>query len=171
MAHWNLHHWFFGYADSTEAVGYQCLTAVQSVVQALGLTGVSSDDVVVKKLPLVRSVANDGLSYPAIIISPGRPVLPPAAGSNREDDVVYAVGITLLDTDNQERTLAAELNTRLSWIRDIRRAFHNKTLSGVSSVYQCVVEQSDPVWPAGWAANLWVTSLTIRCYSRQNRNN
>lgn len=171
MGHWNLKHWFFGYADATEAVGYQCLTAAQTVIQTLGLTGVSSDDIVVKKLPTTRTVANDALSYPAIIISPGRPSLPPQRGSNREDDVIYAVQVSLLDQDNQERTLADELNVRLKWIKDIRRAFHNKTLSGVSTVYQCVVEQSDPVWPTGWLKNLWATSLTIRCYSRQNRNN
>lgn len=157
------------WTDPAGSVYYQCLTAVQSAIQNIGLSGVADASVVVKKLPLERVKTTDGLDWPVVLITPQRSVLNPAAGDNVNDDVVYHVLVTLLDDDNQESTLAANLGTYMLWLQQIRIVFHNKILTGVSTVYGCTVEPAQVVLPAAWAQNLWASALLLKFSSRENR--
>ena len=156
--------------DGSASVFKQCLDAVQTAIRAAGLSGVASDSVLVKKLPLERVKANDAVAFPLCLITPGRHALPVTAGDNIHDDVIYEVRVTFIDDDDQERTLAANLDTYTTWLQQTRRAFHNKRLAGVTSVYTCTVEQGDTVFPRAWQQGRWMSQVTIRCHSREHRN-
>ena len=169
MGHWNLKHWRLGVSSNAVAVQYNCMVQVQTVIRALGLTDIASASVVVKKLPLERVKENDGLNFPVVMITPVRPTLNPAAGDNVQDDVVYGVLVTLMDADNQEKTLAANLPRNLLWLEQIRRAFHCKRLANVATVYTCAVEPAEPVLSQAWAQNLWASALLLKFTSREHR--
>lgn len=170
MGHWHSTHWFLNYTDGSASVLKQCLDAVQTAIRLESLSGVASGSVLVKKLPLERVKANDSVAFPLCLITPGRHVLPPSAGDNIHDDVIYEIRVTFIDDDDQERTLEANLGTYTTWLQQTRRAFHNKRLTGVSSVYNCTVEQGDTVFPRAWQQGRWMSQLTIRCSSREHRN-
>lgn len=171
MGHWHLKHWKLGFTTTANSVEFQCLDAVRTVIRALGLTGVSSSSIVYKKLPLERVKRNDSLSYPIIIITPARKTMPWAQGDNVQDDIIYGVLVTLVDVDNQERTLEANLNKYLLFLQQIEKAFHVKGLVGVvPGIYTCAVEPADPVLPAAWGQNLWASALLLKFTSRENRN-
>lgn len=171
MGHFHIKHWKLGYLTTTDSIHNQILSQVQTVIRALGLTDVTSGSVVVKKLPLQRVKRNDSLSYPIIIITPEQTTAPPLAGSNVQDDVIYGVGVSVMDNDNQERTLAANINKYLLWLQKIRRAFHVKRLANVSSVYTCAVVSMPPVSQHHWTHDLWASGHLLKFTSRENRNN
>ena len=171
MGHFNVHHWKQGYSTTGEAVQYAIETQIQTDIRALGLTDVASASVVVKKTPLADWVKEaDGLAWPLVLITPMKPALPPMQGSNVQDDVVYGVLVTLVDDDNQEKTLEVNHNKYLLWLEKIRKAFHNKGLSNVDTVYTCHVEQYEPVLPGAWQANKWASALLITAFSRETRS-
>ena len=169
MGHWNVKHWFQGYVDSSGSVYYQCLSAVQTGIQNIGLDGIDSDSVVVKKLPLERVKTNDGLDWPIILITPLKATLNPAAGDNVNDDVVYGVLVTIIAADNQESTLAANLSAYMLWLEQIRKKFHNKLLTNVATVYGCNVEPANTVDFPAWTKNLWASGLLLKFSSREYR--
>lgn len=170
MGHFHLKHWKLGISTAANAVHYECLTSVQTIVRALGLTDVASASVVVKKLPLERVKRNDSLAYPIIVITPEVGPLNPAAGDNVNDDIIYGVGVNVVDNDNQERTLAANMNKYLLWLQQIRKVFHNKRLSNVSTVFACHVSPFPPVSPHHWVNNFWASGHLLKFTSRENRN-
>lgn len=168
MGHWHLKHWKLGLASTASSVHYNCLTAVQTTIRALGLTDVVSASVVVKKLPLQRVQRSDSLTAPIILITPGRPVNPDT-GSNVQDDIIHSVLVSFLDDDNQEKTLAANMSKYLLWLERVRKAFNRKRLSGVATVYTCVVRPFDPVSYPHWLQNWWASSLLLQFTSRETR--
>lgn len=170
MGHFHLKHWKLGYASTTDAIHNQCLDQVQTVIRALGLTDVQSASVVTKKLPLERIKDIDSLSYPVIIITPEQGSINPAAGDNVNDDIGYGVGVTLVDADNQERTLEANLNKYLLWLEKVRRAFHCKRLANVSSVNVCHVSPFPPISEHHFLHGLWSSGHLLKFISRENRN-
>ena len=167
--HWHLKHWWLGLASDATAVYYDCLVAVQTTIRALGLTGVASASIVVKKLPLDRVKKNDALSYPIVLITPVREQISPTEGSNLQDDYVYSVLVTILDDDNQEKTLAANLPAYLLWRQQIEHAFQRQRLASLTTVYTATVEPADAVSLPAWARNLYMTALLLRFYSRETR--
>ncbi len=169
MGHWHSNHWFLGYVDAAGSTYNQCLTATQTAIRNIGLTDVADASVVVKKLPLEQVKRNDGLEWPVILITPWKSTLAPAAGDNVNDDVVYGVLVTLLDADNQESTLEANLGKYTLWLQQIRKKFNNKLLTGVSTVWGCNVEPSKTVDYPAWTKNLWVSGLLLKFTSRENR--
>ncbi len=169
MGHWHSNHWFLGYVDVAGSTYNQCLTATQTAIRNIGLTDVADASVVVKKLPLERVKTTDGLEWPVVLITPWKSTLAPAAGDNVNDDVVYGVLVTLLDADNQESTLEANLGKYTLWLQQIRKRFNHKLLSGVSTVYDCTVEPAQTVLPAAWKQNLWASALLLKFTSRENR--
>ena len=130
MGHWHLKHWKLGLASTASSVHYNCLTAVQTTIRALGLTDVVSASVVVKKLPLQRVQRSDSLTAPIILITPGRPVNPDT-GSNVQDDIIHSVLVSFLDDDNQEKTLAANMSNEafLGF-----QAFNTKKITGKDTI-------------------------------------
>jgi len=171
MGHWALKHWLLAYnaTGDSESIHYQICTAFQTTIRALGLSGVSSDSIVVKKLPLKVVKDFDALSYPVIILSPVRPRSIPEQGAGVADDTIYGVNIAIYDDDDQERTLSANMDTRMLWVENIRKALHNKRIDSVSTVYRCVVQYKDVMVPRAWTHNLYASGLHVDVYSREHR--
>ena len=169
MGHWHSNHWFLGYVDPSGSVYYRCLTATQTAIRNIGLSGIADASVVAKKLPLDRVKANDGLSWPVILITPWKTTLPPAAGDNVNDDVIYGVLVTVIASDKQEATLEANLSVYTLWLEQIRKKFNNKLLTGVGTVWGCNVEPSKTVDFPSWMKGLWISGLLLKFTSRENR--
>lgn len=159
---------YFVVTSTTEAISYQCLTAAQTRIRALTLDDVASASIVVKKLPLERVKRNDTLTLPMILITPARETTP-ESGVTTHDDYGHGVMVTIIDDDNQESTLAANLNKYQLWREKIMHAFRNQRLAGVSSVHTARIEPHDPVIPPAWRAGLFASALLIRFMSRETR--
>ncbi len=155
---------------SAQSVWYQCLIAAQSRVRAIGLSGVASGSVIVKKKELRRLVEQpDGITLPAVLITPLRETMRPTEGVMSKDDVGYGVLITTVSADNQEPTLEANLNRETLWRQQIARAFRNQRLSGVSEIINAWVEPADFIKLPEWLNNLLASSLAVRFVSREVR--
>lgn len=153
--------------DDSESVLYRILTAVQARVQGLALTGVTSSNIVVRKVPTDR-----GVTLPGIIICPIKESTPANEGVQALDDVLYPVLIVCSESDNQESTLAANMNRHTLWRQTIRRAFSsNPRLTGVSEVINASVEPSDLCSFEAWNKNKWASGLIVRFRARETRIN
>jgi len=156
--------------SSTQSVWYQCLVAAQARVQAASLSGIANSSVIVKKQELSRIVRQpDGVTLPAVIITPLRETMRPTEGVNTFDDVGYGVLVTTVAADNQEATVAANLNRDTLWRQQIARAFRNQRLSGVDEIINAWVEPADFIQLPAWASGLLVSSLAVRFVSREVR--
>ncbi|HEX3725834.1 MAG TPA: hypothetical protein VHV08_06310 [Pirellulales bacterium] len=161
---------YFVVSDGLEALHSRCLTAVQARIGSLALPGLPSENIVVHKLPLERRLGPTSTSaLPAVIISPRRTAMPPAGGTNNLDDVDYDVLVAILDRDNREPTLAANLDRHLLWRQQIARAFRNQRLSGVAEVINAAVEPAEGLLEEAWKRELMVSALLLRFTSRETR--
>ena len=155
---------------ATESVWYQCLVAAQARVQAATLSGIANSSVIVKKQELHRLIRQpDGITLPAVIITPLRETMRPTEGVTTFDDVGYGVLVTTVAADNQEATVAANLNRDTLWRQQIARAFRNQRLSGVDEIINAWVEPADFIQLPAWASGLLVSSLAVRFVSRETR--
>ena len=146
------------------------LLATQEAVQSLGLESLAAQSVIVRKLPVDRHLGVDGgTALPAIVITPVGEAVNAAAGTNLMDDVVYGVRLTMIDRDNQEPTLVANVGRTLFWRQQISRTFRNRALAGVPEIYTAQVEPGEVVDPAAWQNNLLTSVLTLRFFSREPR--
>jgi hypothetical protein len=146
------------------------LLATQQSIQSLDLDGVDTASVVVQKLPVDRHLGiADGVALPAILITPQGESIDPASGTNLMDDVTYAVRVTLVDRDNQEPTLVANIDRYLIWRQRIARTFRNQPLTAVPEIYTTILEPGDVVDAAAWESNLFASVLTLRFVSREPR--
>lgn len=149
--------------DGTEAVYEQILTQVQADIQAIGMSGVSSDDIILHKVP--EDVV--GHAKPYILVSPfnGEKNL---EGTTNKDDTVYQVMVACIDSGNRNQT--SNRNRWLMWRQQIRRTFEQKRLSSITSVYKTEVTFRDVVDPNAWFnRNDMVGGLLLNVYSREAR--
>jgi len=155
---------YAAFTSGDEAVLFQCLTAVQSRIQTLALSGIANQSVVVRKVPDDKNITK-----PAVVIAPlGRETLDPADGTNNRDDVGYPILVALLDGDNQNPTSNHDRN--LLWREKIRRAFHNQRLPGVDAIITAFVEPLPVTDAAAWfERNTFVTAMLLRFISREPR--
>lgn len=150
--------------DGTEAVWYRCLTGVQAVIQGLSLTGISSGQVYVRKVPWDRDITK-----PGIIVCPVKETSDPKAGTNERDDIGYGVHVVLIRASNQdaEVNLALHLKQR----EQISRALRHQPLAGVSEIYTVFIEPGPVIDPVSFAQQYDVQALVARCISREVRGN
>lgn len=151
------------------SVHYQCLTAVQTTIQGLDLTGIDDTAILVKKLPLARVIETEALSLPVILITPTQAVIDPSAGNNVFDDIGYGVLVSILYADNQESTCEANLDTVMLAKETISKAFRQQRLTGVSESIQCRIEERETFSASAYRENLLVSSLVIRAICRETR--
>jgi hypothetical protein len=152
------------------AVQFDILEAVQTAIQGLSLSGVSSANVVLLKVATDQAPDLPGVKFPAILIAPfGAETLTPTAGTNLRDDIEYPVLVAIVVADNRSQTTGFE--TYLGWRQSIRRKFHHKTeaFSGVSSVFNSVVTPLAVVDAPAWVRNSFVSGLVVRVSSREVR--
>jgi hypothetical protein len=155
--------------DAADAVQFQILEAVQARLRLLLLSGVEAGSIVVKKLPMQRTIKEWGLPMPAILVTPIRETMNPAAGTNLQDDVVFPAMLTIIEADNQEATLSLHLDRHTKWRERIERAFHNQRLPGVPAVFNCAVEPADAIIPQAWAQNLYASAIVLKFTARVPR--
>ena len=161
---------YFVVTDGLESLHSRCLTAAQARIQSLSLSGLDSDNVVIRKVPVDRNLAGSGgVGLPAIVLSPRRAEMPPDAGTNGLDDVRYDVLVAIFDRDNQEPTLELNLDRHLLWREQIARAFRNQRLIGVSQIINAEVEPAEGLLEDAWKHELMVSALLVRFTSREPR--
>jgi hypothetical protein len=167
VGHWNLKHWKLGTSSDATAVHYNCLTSVQTVVRALGLTDISSANIVVSKVALELVIKQANLSFPAILIAPSKQRMPTPEGNNVQDDVYYSVLVYTISAD--DRDVTANLARQTLWLQRIARTFRNQRLANVATIMSCQVEQPEPVALPSWLNQYFVTSLVLTFISREPR--
>ena len=161
---------YFVVTDGAESLHARCLAAVQTRIRLLALPGLDGANVVVRKLPVGRCLGPEGdVDLPAIVLSPRRAMTPPDAGTNALDDVHYDVIVTIFDRDNQEPTLAENLDRHLLWREQISRSFRNQRLTGVPEVINAAVEPAEALVEEAWKHELMVSALLLRFTSRETR--
>ncbi len=159
---------YFIVTDGLESIHTRCLSAVQARIRLLELEGVSSERVLIEKVPAGRNLSA-AAGLPAIVISPQRAAMPADAGTNGTDDVHYDVQVSIFDRDNQEPTLAANLDRHLLWRQQIARVFRNQRLPGVPEVINSAVEPTDGPHEGAWKHELMTTAIRLRFTSREPR--
>jgi hypothetical protein len=161
---------YFVVTDGLESLHTRCLAAAQARIRSLALAGLDNERVLVRKVPLDRHLAGSGgIGLPAIVLSPRRAAMPPTAGTNGLDDVHYDVLVAIFDRDNQESSLALNLERHMQWRELIARAFRNQRLSGVPQIINAEVESAEGLIEEAWKHELMVSALLVRFTSREPR--
>jgi len=111
------------------------LITVKTQIESLELTGIDDASIIIQKVPSARDFASD--DFPAILIAPGTPKHNPQAGTNLRDQIEYAVGVFIVDTDNQDQT--ANRDKYLTWYESIVKKFRTPRLAGVESIVNSYV--------------------------------
>jgi hypothetical protein len=153
-----------GLLNSSVAVHYQCLQAIQAQIQALNLDNIPSTNVVIKWLP--RSL-QDVDTKPAVLVCPAGIETQPGSLTSTDD---IGLGCAVIIVDNQNADYTAGLQQRLLWRQQIFRAFRHARLPGVSTAITVDVEPKLVIDPTPFiSANLFVTGFLIRPLSREPR--
>jgi hypothetical protein len=155
--------------DGSHALLYRILAAVKTRLLGLGLEGIEPPNVQICHLPWERALASVPPALPAVQIAPAEHATALNEGTNRQDDVEYAVQVVLIDTDPR-RHPHAHLPRLARWRQRIARAFRSQRLAGVAEVYQCSVEPDTVLHRTAWLREgLLVSALTLRFRSREAR--
>ena len=137
------------------------LNSVRDRIRGLGLTGLSSDEIKVRRLP------TDGEVYfPGISIHPAPERF--WRGTNEREDIGYGAAVTMVQNNDQDQDYL--LDRLLTWRRTIVIDFVEDTsLTGVSTVYTVKVEFGPVIIPGEQNINYDVSQLIIRAWSRETR--
>lgn len=165
---------YFNATTGDDAIMLQCLDGVKARLGLLTLAGISTDNIIVRTLPLEKGIgAGEVFAYPAILITPPPDaglVMPFSEGTNRKDDVQYPVLVGVLDaiTINKD-VLTANQNRNYLWQQQIVKAFRNQRLTGVDEVYTTIVESTQITNVQAWRKGLFVSFGIFRFISREAR--
>lgn len=147
------------------SVHQQCANAAKTVLEGLELPGLPTTSIIVRKADWHR---NETDPKPAIILSTHLPTQHTPA-TNLSDDVTYPVTVNFVSASDGSPTL--NQGRMLSWRETVRKAFHQKRLSGVDSVWQCTIPPSQPFNPGQLAMGMRdVSPLTLNFISREQRD-
>lgn len=150
-----------------DAMWYRILVAVTERIQALSLSGLDSDNVIMQKFPFNKK-SNQSLAdrlTTGIFVNPTRETLTPK--TNRTDDYGYGVQVTYFTVSN--RDLTSNLNRTLQWRDTLWKAHIFQYLPGFTEGFNCTPEPG-PVYDAGaFAENMDAGSLVLRFFSREAR--
>lgn len=161
-----------------DSVHHAILTAAQTALRALDLTGLEDDSIVLLSTPA------DSLKYlpirttesallPAILVSPfGVEQLSQTEGTNVSDDIGYPVHIAILDSHKQDQQ--TDLEQWLEWRElAIDQFVHNRltiTTSRGGKLIDQFVELGQVVDPTAWRQrSIFASTLTVRVKFRRPR--
>ncbi len=149
------------------SVLYDILGAIKTAIEARGLVGIASANIVIQKIPGNRPADLPAQQFPAIVIAPyGAEELDSRAGTNSRDDVVYPVLVAILAADDGDQEL--HLNQYLTWRQSIRQLFHDQPLASLCFTVQ--VKPLDMIDREAWLKrNLFASGLVLQCFSREPR--
>jgi hypothetical protein len=140
------------------AVYYDCLTAVKTVAQGAGLSGIDNANIVIEKLPWVR-----GVTMPAVIISPIGDTI--RWVNNQQIEIGYGVHVVVIDASNQDLTDSHD--SFMYWRQQIEDALLSDRLSAVSDVIDLLIEPSGLFIPAAFRQQYDASGFVARCVSRE----
>ena len=144
------------------------LTTVQGLIDDLALDG--SPTVVIRKVPVDQGLGLDeDVTFPVIGVAPWKDAMPPAAGTDSADDIIYSVIVLAIMGDDREGTFTANLNRALLWRQTIRRAFHHKPFGYLGNIGNVEAQLLEPVIREAWAAGLLASPLLLNFTSRETR--
>lgn len=151
--------------DDTEvATGYAVMVAAKTVIESLALD--ESPTVLIQKVPVDQGITIPaGTTLPAIILSPWREQMRPSPIG--VDDVAYGVICVMIDADEREGTLTADLERSLLWRETIRKALIGQRVIGLESCLYCEVAPFEVVSREGWASNYFVGALLLNFVVRE----
>lgn len=161
---------YLKFKNSDTAVAEDVLLAVAAKIDSLVLDGMSNATIIHKVPTTKPSDIPESTPFPCVIIAAYNPEAMDAyTDANIVDDTGYAVQITVIRNDETNQT--TERNEWLLWREQIRKAFQNKRLLGVDSVYTCMITPGAVFDPAAWLdRNLAVGSMIVRAMSRETRD-
>jgi hypothetical protein len=138
-----------------------CANGAQTVIRALGLTGMPSANVVVQKFPMQP----EGVE-PCIVLSHGQ-AESYRGGTNLRDEKGYPVMVSIYVGANQSQTINA--SRTMTWRESIMDTFINQRLSGVTEINTCTIETS-PTFDTAWlSSNVDRSSFTLRFWGLHTR--
>ncbi len=147
----------------------RCLLATQATIQSLSLAGISTDNIVLQKVPWARDFTQGLREFPGILVTPsGAESMPITAGTNQSDEVVYPVQVTILAADNAK--LSEMIGTYLLWREAIAQAFRHRRLDGVNEVYDCWLQPQHVVALDASTKGLFQSSMVLQFVARELRN-
>ena len=154
----------------------QILQSVKQRIQELDLTGIGENSIVILKVFNDRELTLTA-KVPGIALFPlGPETMDATAGTVCKDDIGYPVGVIMVDSETSGDTGNADqdynIDNKYHWRQEIRRRFFHQRLTGVDSVYTCMVEPLPIVDEVDWSQNygsLWVSTLLLRFISRELR--
>lgn len=150
--------------DSEVSTGYSVMVAAKTVIESLDLDDTPA--VLIQKVPVDQGLKIPaGTPLPAIILSPWREQMRPSPIG--VDDVAYGVICVMIDADEREGTLTADLNRSLQWRETIRKAFIGQRVIGLESCIYCEVAPFEVVSREGWASNYFVGALLLNFVVRE----
>lgn len=159
---------YFAVTDGEDSVHFRAMQAVEAKIKLLDLDGLTT--VITRKLPTDRGIGDTGadIPLPAVVISTmGIEAQPQNQGTNQRDDVDYPVNVTILAADNGD--LVTNQARYLKWREQINRAFRNQRLDGVPEIMICRVQPAQITAAQQFWANVYHSSLIVRCVSREVR--
>jgi len=144
------------------------MDAVKTQIEGLSLAGVSNSNIVIRKLATLQEKSGVP-TLPAVVIAPfASKVIAQNAGTNASDDIVYPVVVATIAASN--RDVDDSIDARLLWHEQIIGKFIHKRLTGVVSVWNCVIDSRDVFEPAAWLnKNHDVGAVVLRFVSREVR--
>lgn len=157
-------------SDGSQAVLYRVLAAVRARLLGLALDGIDPQNIQICHLPWERALAATPPALPAVQIAPAERSTPLDQGTNRRDDVEYAIHLVWFDADPR-RHPHAYLPRLARWRQQTARAFRNRRLPGVPEVYRCTVDPETVLDRTTWLRDgLLVSALTLRFLTRETRD-
>lgn len=153
----------------TESVHYQCLLAVQSVLQALTFSGMNSENIEVVKVVDAKTLEKDGAlanRFPGILLAPvGAETM--LGGTNTRDDIGYPVGVFIMAKDDKD--YFSNTNTYTLWREEAIKALRNQRLDDVPEVHLSRIEPAQIIHSGAFGRGLLISSFTVRYIARQSR--
>lgn len=116
------------------------LSAAKTVAAGLGLTGIAGTNIAIQKVPRVRDMA-DPASPGLILARFGRRRPFNNEGSNASDVYGYPVIMAAYQASNQDQ--AADRDRASQWVDTLIGAFARKRLTGVTSIFDTLVEPQE----------------------------
>ncbi len=157
---------------STRSVQEQCEAAVQAKLQTLTLAGATTPPGTIPpgrvyRYPAFVPQTLDLITLPAVVVTTGSGAETQEGYLTGRDDIGYPVGVFLVDRapPSDPRPFPAHRLFR----QQVFRVFRNQRLSGVPTVF---LVKGEPGAVLNWEPerySLVVSSITLRCISRESR--
>ena len=144
-----------------DSVMMQCGNSVVTTIQALSLSTLDTATEV-----MLRKVYADGAQVfrgVSVIPVPERE----APGTNVRDD--YGYGFLIVCAKGSGHGSREDIDVVSLWRQQIKKAFNNKRLSGVTEVYICTFEPGEPFMKKEYLENRDISAMVIRCWARESR--